>query len=74
MSSENYKSTNSITKLTSSNYPTWKGEMKAYLCVKGLWRLVNGFKTCPSDADAKAKWDIKADKAADAVQDNPVKI
>jgi len=65
--------------------------MKAYLQVKGLWLLVNGSETCPSDADAKikAKWDVKADKAAgelylacsveqrmhiDAVQDDPVKI
>jgi hypothetical protein len=46
MSGEDSKS-NSITKLTSSNYPTWKGEMKAYLCVKGLWLLVNGSETCP---------------------------
>ena len=91
MSSEDHKSTNSVTKLTSNNYPTWKGVMKAYLQVKGLWLLVNGSETCPSDADAKikAKWDVKADKAAgelylacsveqrmhiDAVQDDPVKI
>jgi hypothetical protein len=89
MSSEDHKS-NSVTKLTSSNYPTWKGEMKAYLRVKGLWLLVNGSETRPkSDTDAQAKWDVKADKAAgelylacsveqrmhiDAVQDDPVKI
>ncbi|KAJ8585170.1 hypothetical protein M405DRAFT_825561 [Rhizopogon salebrosus TDB-379] len=80
MSGEDSKS-NSVTKLTSSNYPTWKGEMKAYLRVKGLWLLVNGSET--------PKWDVKADKAAgelylacsveqrmhiDAVQDDPVKI
>ncbi|OAX30773.1 hypothetical protein K503DRAFT_666644, partial [Rhizopogon vinicolor AM-OR11-026] len=73
--------------LTSNNYPTWKGEMKAYLRVKGVWVLVKGSETCPSDADAKAKWDVRADKAAgklyliysveqrmhiDAVQDDPV--
>jgi hypothetical protein len=89
MSGEDSKS-NSVTKLTSSNYPTWKGEMKAYLRVKGLWLLVNGSETRPaSDTDAQAKWDVKADKAAgelylaccveqrmhiDAVQDDPVKI
>jgi hypothetical protein len=89
MSGEDSKS-NSVTKLTSSNYPTWKGEMKAYLRVKGLWLLVNGSETRPtSDNDLQAKWDVKADKAAgelylacfveqrmhiDAVQDDPVKI
>ncbi|OAX31220.1 hypothetical protein K503DRAFT_704048, partial [Rhizopogon vinicolor AM-OR11-026] len=66
MSLEDHKSTNSVTKLTSNNYPTWKGVMKAYLQIKGLWLLVNGSETCPFDADAKtkAKWDVKADKAA----------
>ncbi|OJA21046.1 hypothetical protein AZE42_13670, partial [Rhizopogon vesiculosus] len=58
MSSEDHKSINSVTKLTSSNYPTWKGEMKAYLRVKGLWLLVEGKETChASDPDAQAKWD-----------------
>ncbi|KAJ8579217.1 hypothetical protein M405DRAFT_835998, partial [Rhizopogon salebrosus TDB-379] len=89
MSGEDSKS-NSITKLTSSNNPTWKGETKAYLRVKGLWLLVNGSETHPtSDTDLQAKWHVKADKAAgelylacsveqrmhiDAVQDDPVKI
>ena len=82
--SEDSKSVNSVTKLTSTNYATWKGEMKACLRVKGLWLLVNG-----TDTDAQAKWDVKADKAAgelylacsveqrmhiEAVQDNPVQI
>ena len=88
--SEDSKSVNSVTKLTSTNYATWKGEMKAYLQVKGLWLLVNGTETRhATDTDAQAKWDVKADKAAgelflacsveqrmhiDAVQDNPVEI
>jgi hypothetical protein len=89
MSGEDSKS-NSVSKLTSSNYATWKGEMKAYLRVKGLLLLVNSSETRPtSDADLQAKWDVKADKAAgelylacsveqrmhiDAVQDDPVMI
>src|ERR1700709_616382 len=89
MSGEDSKS-NFVTKLTSANYPTWKGEMKTYLRVKGLWLLVNGSETRHlTDADSQSKWDIKADKAAgelylacsveqrmhiDAVQDDPVKI
>ncbi|KIJ67269.1 hypothetical protein HYDPIDRAFT_84712, partial [Hydnomerulius pinastri MD-312] len=66
MTSEDSKSSTSITKLTSSNYSTWKGEMKAYLRTRGLWLLVNGTEKRPadSDADGQAKWDIKADKAA----------
>ena len=63
--------------------------MKAYLRVKGLWLLVNGTETRPTDVEGAAKWDIKADKAAgelylscsveqrthiEAVQDDPVKI
>ena len=88
--SEDTKSIHSVTKLTSTNYSTWKGEMKAYLRVKGLWLLVNGTeKRHDTDTDAQAKWDAKADKAAgelylacsveqrmhiDADQDDPVKI
>jgi hypothetical protein len=87
------KSTNILRVLNQqqlTNYPTWKGEMKAYLHVKGLCLLVNGSETRPmSDTDAQAKWDVKADKAAgelylacsveqrmhiDVVQDDPVKI
>ena len=64
MSSEDPKSVHSVTKLTSTNYATWKGEMKAYLRVKGLWLLVNGTETRPTDVEGAAKWDIKADKAA----------
>ena len=88
--SEDSKSIHSVTKLTSTNYATWKGEMKAYLRVKGLWLLVNGTeKRHDKDTDAQAKWDAKADKAAgelylacsveqrmhiDSVQDDPVSI
>ncbi|KIJ59009.1 hypothetical protein HYDPIDRAFT_33586 [Hydnomerulius pinastri MD-312] len=66
MTSDDSKSSTSITKLTSSNYSTWKGEMKASLRTRGLWLLVNGTEKRPADSDAEgqAKWDIKADKAA----------
>ncbi|KIM66588.1 hypothetical protein SCLCIDRAFT_21727 [Scleroderma citrinum Foug A] len=68
-------STPSFPKLCSSNYSTWKGEMKAFLHTKSLWTI--------------AKWDIRADKAAgqlylllsakqrthiNAVQDDPAQI
>ena len=59
-------STPSFPKLCSSNYSTWKGEMKAFLCTKSLWTIVSGAEKCPDDskADLQAKWDIRADKAA----------
>jgi hypothetical protein len=39
----------------------WRGEMKAYLRVKGPWLLVNGSETRPaSNTDLQAKWDVKA--------------
>ena len=59
-------STPTFEKLSSSNYSTWKGEMKAFLCTKGLWTVVSGAEKCPDDshADLQAKWDLRADKAA----------
>ena len=65
MSSEDPKSIHSVTKLTSTNYATWKGEMKVYLQVKGLWLLVNDTETWPTDVEGATKWDIKADKTAE---------
>ncbi|KIM58090.1 hypothetical protein SCLCIDRAFT_84327, partial [Scleroderma citrinum Foug A] len=54
--------------LCSSNYSTWKGEMKAFLHTKGLglWTIVSGAEKRPDDskADLQAKWDLRADKAA----------
>ncbi|KIO02022.1 hypothetical protein M404DRAFT_72895, partial [Pisolithus tinctorius Marx 270] len=51
--------------LTSSNNNTWKGEMKAFLCTKGLWTIVNGSEKRPDDAAKScSKWDLRADRAA----------
>jgi len=66
------ESTSSLTpsfpKLSSSNYLTWKGEMKAFLCTKGLWTIaiVSGAEKHPDDSqsDLQTKWDLRADKAA----------
>ena len=39
--------------------------MKALLCSKGLWRLVDGKETRPSTpAKEQEAWDIKQDRAA----------
>ncbi|OAX31555.1 hypothetical protein K503DRAFT_794934 [Rhizopogon vinicolor AM-OR11-026] len=66
MSSEDHKSSNSVTKLTSSNYPIWKGEMKAYLQVKGLWLLVD-----KSAGELYLTCSVDQRMHIDAIQDNP---
>ncbi|KAF9225001.1 hypothetical protein BS17DRAFT_60383, partial [Gyrodon lividus] len=54
-----------IQPLTGTNYSTWAEEMKALLCSKGLWMLVDGRESRPSDpGDDQTKWDFKQDKAA----------
>src|SRR5947209_12008131 len=52
--------------LSSTNYPSWCREIKAYLCTKGLWRLVIGAEKRPNDSNPhqQARWDLKADMAA----------
>ena len=59
-------STPSFPKLCSSNYSTWKGEMKAFLRTKSLWTIVSGAEKHPDDSKAnlQAKWDVGAEKAA----------
>ena len=58
--------TPSFPKFCSSNYLTWKGEVKAFLRTKGLWTIVSGAEKCPDDSKAhlQAKWDVRADKVA----------
>ncbi|PPR05960.1 hypothetical protein CVT26_005704, partial [Gymnopilus dilepis] len=53
-----------IKPLSNANYPEWSGEMKAWLMRNGLWRLVSGKETKPTEATAAEKWEIKAEKAA----------
>jgi transposase InsO family protein len=50
--------------LSNSNYPEWCGEMKAWLMRNGLWKLVSGRETKPSEEEALAKWEAKAERAA----------
>jgi transposase InsO family protein len=53
--------------LSSSNYPEWCGEMKAWLMKNGLWRLVSGKETKPTKKEEGAelaKWEAKAERAA----------
>ena len=59
-------------KLSAFNYPTWSGDMQAYLRSQGVWRIVDGTSkrpTSPTSPDAAQEalvdaWDIKSDKAA----------
>ncbi|KJA13753.1 hypothetical protein HYPSUDRAFT_209280 [Hypholoma sublateritium FD-334 SS-4] len=61
-----------FTKLNASNYPTWSGEMQAYLRSQSVWRIVSGnskqpnTSSTPSNTQAAAleAWQLKSDKAA----------
>ncbi len=71
-----------FTKLNATNYPTWAGEMQAYLRSQGVWRIVSGdskapkLSSTPTEAQEAAldAWNLKSDKAAGyiflAVEDN----
>ncbi len=71
-----------FTKLNAANYPTWAGEMQAYLRSQGVWRIVSGdskapkLSSTPTEAQEAAldAWNLKLDKAAGyiflAVEDN----
>src|SRR5437660_7975283 len=54
------------TQLSSTNYTSWCREIKAYLRIKGLWRLVIGAEKHPNDSNPhqQARWDLSADMAA----------
>jgi hypothetical protein len=64
--------TPNFARLNSTNYSTWSGEIEAWLCANGLWRLVSGSLTPPSlsspptesELAARDAWEAKADKAA----------
>lgn len=47
----------SILVLDGTNYPAWARQMKAFLSVKGLFPLVSGKKSRPTDKDEAEKWD-----------------
>jgi hypothetical protein len=61
-----------FSKLNSTNYTTWVGEMEAWLCSSDFWRLVPRKSTKPtlstppitSEMEKLEKWESKANKAA----------
>src|SRR4051812_679041 len=64
MSTSDNNSVAKVKPLSNSNYTEWCGEMKAWLMRNGLWRLVSGKETKPSDPKEGEKWEIKEEKAA----------
>ena len=48
MSSTKESSISSITPLTSENYRSWADDMKSWLQLHGLWRLVSGLERKPA--------------------------
>jgi hypothetical protein len=65
-------STPTFAKLSAQNYPTWAGEMEAWLRSAGVWRIVDGSSVKPTEPSPNTKehteaveaWEIKSDKAA----------
>ncbi|KIN92924.1 hypothetical protein M404DRAFT_35803 [Pisolithus tinctorius Marx 270] len=73
MAEDQSHSSLSVTKLTSSYYNTWKGEMKAVLLTKGLWTIVSG---TADKAAGELYLALSSEQRThvDAVQDDPVHI
>ncbi|KAF4618248.1 hypothetical protein D9613_011683 [Agrocybe pediades] len=61
-----------FTKLGATNYPTWAGEMQAWLRAQSVWRIVSGESTIPTlpsppteaQLASHDSWLAKSDKAA----------
>ena len=50
--------------LNSTNYSTWKIQCKMALIKEGLWGIVNGTETAPTEgADQRAKFAARRDRA-----------
>ena len=53
-----------VVPLNSSNYSTWKIQCKMALVKDGLWGIVSGSETAPTEgADQRAKFAARKDKA-----------
>ena len=49
--------------LNGENYGTWRVQAKMCLVKDGLWSIVNGTETAPTDPAALAKFDVRKDRA-----------
>lgn len=57
---------NSIERLNSQNYSTWREDVRAILMEKGCWRIVNGEEKQPAEGDSdkiKLSFSQRKDKA-----------
>ena len=53
-----------VVPLNSTNYPTWKIQCKMALIKEGLWDIVNGTETAPTEGvERQAKFAMRRDKA-----------
>ena len=58
-----------VVPLNSTNYSTWKIQCKMALIKEGLWSIVNGTETSPTEgADQQAKFAARRDKALAIVE------
>ncbi|PPQ91570.1 hypothetical protein CVT25_012044, partial [Psilocybe cyanescens] len=65
-------SLSNFAKLNASNYPSWCGEMQAWLCAQGVWSIVSSQSKAPkqfsppkdTEEAALDAWNTKSDKAA----------
>ncbi|KZS86957.1 hypothetical protein SISNIDRAFT_398810, partial [Sistotremastrum niveocremeum HHB9708] len=59
-------SSSDFPKLSSTNYKSWVGDMRALLMIKEVWSIVNGDSVQPTADDKKEllEWKTKRGKAA----------
>ena len=57
----------SFAKLTEHNYTKWMGNMRAYLIMKNVWRIVIGDEKAPTDADKLEKFTLRQGIAFGAI-------
>ena len=54
--------------LTSSNYFSWKSRIENVLRGRGLFRIISGKETEPTDNDKKIKWENRCDEARGLIE------
>lgn len=67
MSSDNSEVKFGFAKLGENNYPSWEIDAKGLLLRYGVWRIVSGESSKPSDAGKLESWLEKSDKAAGCI-------
>jgi len=62
---------NLVPVLDGSNWLVWENQMTAYLCSKGLWKIVDGFDSFPPNILGKKRHVQAADGTISEVIDPP---